>query len=124
VKRVCHRKSMTASGNVRSILITRWDSNRGTNPIYKGPWPTGISLELEIGRVGFGFGSDQFDFLEENRVGSGQFICCFFRSLIDFDWIECHLISGPVSLTFLKNRIGSGSDPDESDRFLRSGRVL
>jgi hypothetical protein len=56
---------------------------------------------------------------------------CFFRSLIDFDWIEGHLISGQVgfgsgriSLTFLKNRIGLGSGPDGSDGFVGSGRVL
>jgi hypothetical protein len=76
----------------------------------------------------------------------------FFRSLIDFDWIECHLISsrvgsgrvrigsgqfdflkksnrvgsgsGRISLTFLKNRVRSDSDPNGSDGFLRSGRVL
>jgi hypothetical protein len=57
-------------------------------------------------RVGFGFGSGgsgQFDFLEEigsGRVRSGSvwvgsiYMLCFFRSLIDFDWIESHLISG------------------------------
>jgi hypothetical protein len=46
---------------------------------------------------------------------------CFFRSLIDFDWIEGYLISGRVgfgsghvSLTFLKNRIRSDLDPDGS----------
>jgi hypothetical protein len=47
-----------------------------------------------VGRFGFGFGSDgsgQFDFLIE--IGSGQgrvgsiYMLCFFRSLIDFDWI-------------------------------------
>jgi hypothetical protein len=52
---------------------------------------------------------------------------CFFRSLIDFDWIKGHLISGRVefgsgrfSLTFLKNWIGSDSGPDGSDGFLES----
>jgi hypothetical protein len=40
------------------------------------------------GRFGFGFGSGQFDFLEE--IGSGRikvgsiYMFCFFRSLIDF----------------------------------------
>jgi hypothetical protein len=29
--------------------------------------------------------------------------------LIDFDWIKGYLISGRVSLTFLKNWVGSGS---------------
>jgi hypothetical protein len=48
----------------------------------------------------------------------------FFRSLIDFDWIEDHLISGRVSLTFLINRIGSSSDLNGSDGFLGSGRIL
>jgi hypothetical protein len=52
-------------------------------------------------RVGFGSdGSGQFDFLEEigsrqDRVGS-IYILCLFRSLIDFDWIEDHLISGRI----------------------------
>jgi hypothetical protein len=95
-------------------------------------------------------GSGQFDFLEEigldgsgqGQVGSGQgqvgpgrvgsiYMLYFFRSLIDFDWIKGHLISGRVefrsgrvSLTFLKNWIGSGSDPNGSDEFLRSDRVL
>jgi hypothetical protein len=72
------------------------------------------------GRVGFGFGSDgsgQFDFLEEIRSGrvgsvSGRvgliYMLCFFRSLINFDWIEDHLISGRVRVRsdqfdFLKN---------------------
>jgi uncharacterized spore protein YtfJ len=63
---------------------------------------------VTIRRVGFGFGSDgsgQFDFLEE--IGSGLFgsgsgrvvsiyMLCFFRSLIDFDWIKDHLISGRI----------------------------
>jgi hypothetical protein len=54
------------------------------------------------GRIGFGFGScrsSQFDLLEE--IGSGQveliyMLCFFFKSLIDFDWIEDHLISDQV----------------------------
>jgi hypothetical protein len=72
---------------------------------------------VAIGRVGSGSGSGQFDFLEEiglDRVGSGSgrvnlYVVFFFRSLIDFDWIKGHLISGRVefgldrvSLTFLK----------------------
>jgi hypothetical protein len=72
------------------------------------------------GRVGFRFGSGQFDLLEEigsgqGRVGPGQFICCiFFISLIDFYWIEGHLISDQVGsgqFDFLKksDRIGFGS---------------
>jgi hypothetical protein len=92
------------------------------------------------GQVGFGFGSGQFDLLEEIgsgrvRSGSGRvgsiYILYFFRSLIDFDWIKSHLIlgrvgfgSGRICLTFLKNQIGSGSDPDGSDGFLESDRVL
>jgi hypothetical protein len=95
------------------------------------------------GRVGFGFesgGSGQFDLLEKigsGRVGSGSgrigsiYMLCFFILLIDFDWIEGHLISGrvgfgsdQVSLTFLKNRISLDSDPDGSDGFLRSDRIL
>jgi hypothetical protein len=56
------------------------------------------------GKVGFGFESgrsDQFNILEEigsDRIGS-IYMLCFFRSLIDFNWIEGHLIS---------SRIGSG----------------
>jgi hypothetical protein len=46
------------------------------------------------GRVGFGFGSDW--------VGS-IYMMYFFRSLIYFDWIEGHLISGRVGL----GRVGS-----------------
>jgi hypothetical protein len=76
------------------------------------------SLEVAIGRVELGFGSGrsgQFDFLEEiglGRVGSGSdrigsiYMLCFFRSLIDFDWIEYHLISGRVGSG--RVRIGSG----------------
>jgi hypothetical protein len=78
-----------------------------------------ISEKVAIGRVRFGFrfgsdGSSQFNFLEE--IGSGRvrfgsiYMLCFFRSLIDFDWIKNHLISGRVgfesgriSLTLLKN---------------------
>jgi hypothetical protein len=65
------------------------------------------------GRDRFGFGSDgsgQFDFLEE--IGSGQgrvgsesiYMLCFFRSLIDFDWIKDHLISDRVG--FGSGRVG------------------
>jgi hypothetical protein len=48
---------------------------------------------------------------------------CFFRFLIDFDWIEGHLISDRVgsdrvSLIFLKNQIES-----DSDRTDFSGRI-
>jgi hypothetical protein len=58
---------------------------------------------------------------------------CFFRSLIDFDWIKGHLISDRIGsgrvrigldqFDFLKklDRVGSGSDPDGSDGFLESG---
>jgi hypothetical protein len=56
---------------------------------------------------------------------------CFFRSLIDFDWIEGHLISGRVrlgsgrvSLTSLKSQVGSGLGPGGSGRFLGSCRVM
>jgi hypothetical protein len=63
---------------------------------------------------------------------------CFFRSLIDFDWIKSHLISGRVGsrrvrvgsgqFDFLKklDRVGfgSGSGPDGLDGFLGSGWVL
>jgi predicted ThiF/HesA family dinucleotide-utilizing enzyme len=97
-------------------------------------------VENRAGRVGFGFGFGsgrlgQFDFLEE--IGSGQgrvgsiYMLCFFRSLIDFDWIKGHLISGrigPGQFDFLKKLgrvgFGSGLDPDGSDGFLGSGRVL
>jgi hypothetical protein len=58
---------------------------------------------------------------------------CFFRSLIDFNWIEGDLGSDQVWSGldrlgqfdfFKKNQIGLGSNPDRSDRFLRSDRVL
>jgi hypothetical protein len=69
------------------------------------------------GRVGFGLsGSGQFDLLEENRVGS-IYILCFFRSLVDFDWIEGHLISGRVG----SNRVRVGSD--QFDFFKKSDRI-
>jgi hypothetical protein len=62
--------------------------------------------------------------LGQGRVGS-IYMLCFFRSLIDFDWIKSHLISGRVGsgqFDFLKklDRIGfgSGSDPDGSGRVL------
>jgi hypothetical protein len=69
---------------------------------------------VAIGQVGFGFGSDrsgQFDLLEQIGSdwvgsGSGQFTCyIFFRSLINFDWIEGHLISGQVRSGL--DRVGS-----------------
>jgi hypothetical protein len=56
---------------------------------------------------------------------------CFFRSLIDFDLIEGHLISGQirfrsgqVSMIVLKNQIGSNLNPNESNGFLESDRIL
>jgi hypothetical protein len=68
------------------------------------------------------FGSGQFDFLEEIRSGwvGSIYMLCFFRSLIDFDWIEGHLISDRVG----SSRVRVGSYPDGSDRFLESDRVL
>jgi hypothetical protein len=55
---------------------------------------------------------------------------CFFRSLIDFDWIKCHLISDQVGsgqFDFLKklSRIGFRLDlnPDGSIEFLGSDFV-
>jgi hypothetical protein len=73
---------------------------------------------VAIGQVGSGSGSSQTCrvslafWKKSGHVGSGQFICCvFFISLIDFDWIESHLISdrvgfelNQVSLTFFKIR--------------------
>jgi hypothetical protein len=60
-----------------------------------------LPLEVIIGRVGSGFGSDQFDLLKEigscrigllsSRVGS-IYMLCFFTSLIDFNWTKGHLI--------------------------------
>jgi hypothetical protein len=97
-----------------------------------------MQVEAAIGRVRFGFGSNisgQFDLLEKietGRVGS-IYMLCFFRSLIDFDWIEGDLRSDQVRSGldrsgqfdfFLKNQIGLGSNSDRSDRFLRSDRVL
>jgi hypothetical protein len=65
------------------------------------------NLEVAIERVGFGFGSDgsgRFDFLEEirsGRVGSIYMLCFFFRFLIDFNWIEEHLISDRIGSVWL-----------------------
>jgi hypothetical protein len=84
-----------------------------------------------LGRVGSGSG----------RTGSGRinlYVVFFFRSLIDFNWIKGHLISGRVrsnrvrvgsdQFDFLKKmdwiRFGSGSCPDGSDGFLGSDRIL
>jgi hypothetical protein len=56
-------------------------------------------------------GSGQFDLLEEIRMGRVNLYVDFFRSLIDFDWIEGHLISGRSGqFDFLKKmgRVGSG----------------
>jgi hypothetical protein len=54
-----------------------------------------------LGRVSLTF------WKKSGRAGSGQFTCCvFFRSLIDFDWIEGHLISGRVG----SSRVRVGSD--------------
>jgi hypothetical protein len=79
-------------------------------------------------------GSGQFDFLEEIGSGQGQvgsiYMLCFFRSLIDFDWIKDHLISGRVRIgldqfDFLKklsqNKFELDLDPDD---FFRSDQVL
>jgi hypothetical protein len=59
---------------------------------------------------------------------------CFFRSLIDFDLIEGHLISGPVEsgsdrvrsgqFDFFLNQVGSSSGPSRLGGFLRLGGVL
>jgi hypothetical protein len=72
-------------------------------------------------------GSGQFDLLEEIRMGRVNLYVDFFRSLIDFDWIEGHLISGRSGqFDFLKKmgRVGSGSGPNGSGGFLGSGQVL
>jgi hypothetical protein len=68
----------------------------------------------EVSRVGFGFesgGLGQFDFLEE--IISGR-VRSIYRSLIDFDWIKDHLISG---------RIRSGSDSDQIGIGFGSDRI-
>jgi hypothetical protein len=63
---------------------------------------------------------------------------CFFISLIDFDWIKVHLISGQVGsdrvrigsdqFDFLKKldriEFGSDSDPNKSGEFLGSDQIL
>jgi hypothetical protein len=57
----------------------------------------------------------------------------FFRSLIDFDWIESHLISGRIGSGQVRIGLGqfdfffkieSDSGPDGSDEFVGSGQVL
>jgi hypothetical protein len=76
--------------------------------------------ETTAGRVGSGQGQVRVE-SGQVRVESGRsiYMLCFFRSLIDFDWIEGHLISGRV-------RIGSGQFDflKKSDRVgFESGRV-
>jgi hypothetical protein len=58
----------------------------------------------------------------------------FFRSLIDFDWIEGYLIPSRVGLgririgsdqfNFLKNQIKLSSNPNKSDGFFGLDQVL
>jgi hypothetical protein len=60
----------------------------------------------------------------------------FFISLIDFDWIEGHLISGQIgsvririgsdriSFIFFQNQIRLSSNPDRSNEFLKSDWIL
>jgi hypothetical protein len=81
---------------------------------------------VAIGRVGSGSGSGRagrvsLTFWKKSgrvRVGSGRVnLHVFFRSLIDFDWIEGHLIS---------DRVGSGRVRIGSDQFdflKKSGRI-
>jgi hypothetical protein len=84
---------------------------------------------VAIGQVGSGSGSDRAGrvsltfWKKSGRIGS-IYMLYFFRSLIDFDWIGGHLISGRVGSGSDRVRVGSGSDPGESDGFVRSGRVL
>jgi hypothetical protein len=73
----------------------------------------------KTGQVGFRFGSDgsgQFDIMEEFGSGRIGLICMlyFFRSLIDFDWIEGHLIS---------DWVGSGRIWIRTDQMVFSGRI-
>jgi hypothetical protein len=63
--------------------------------VYRGDNRTGrVRVRIQIERVGY------FNFLEEirsGRIGSeldrvSIYMLCFFRFLIDFDWIKIHLI--------------------------------
>jgi hypothetical protein len=62
-----------------------------------------------VDQIRFGFGSGGSSRVESgsDRVGS-IYILYFFRSLIDFDWIENHLIL---------SRFGSGRIQKGSDQF-------
>jgi hypothetical protein len=51
-------------------------------------------------------------------------LCFFFRSLIDFDWIAGHLISGQVKSR--SNRVQAGTDrvqPGQFDFLKKSDRI-
>jgi hypothetical protein len=63
------------------------------------------------------------------RVRSDQFTCIFFQIFDRFrlDWRSFDLGSGRIiscQLDFFLNQVGSGSSPNESDKFFRSDRIL
>jgi hypothetical protein len=92
------------------------------------PLSLAFHLEVVIGWVGSDSDSDRtgrvsLTFWKKlSRIGSDQFgliyMLYFFRSLMNFYWIEGHLISDQFD--FLKNQVGSDLNPDESDEFLGS----
>jgi hypothetical protein len=94
--------------------------------IMTGDW---WFVEVAIGRVGSVSGLGRASrvsltfWKKSGRVGS-IYMLCFFRSLIDFNWIESHLISGRVGSGWV--RVGSGQFDflKKSDRIgFGSGRV-
>jgi hypothetical protein len=80
------------------------------------PIGSGSGLD-QVGRVSLTFWKKS----GQGRVGSGRvwliYMLCFFRSLIDFDWIEGHLISGRVK----SGRVRIGSD--QLNLFKKSDRI-
>jgi hypothetical protein len=63
-------------------------------------------------------GSSQFKILEEIGSDRVNMFYVFLDFFINFDWIVGHLILSWIILTFLKNRIKLGSNPDKLDRVL------
>jgi hypothetical protein len=69
-------------------------------------WQSGMSGR--VGRVSLIFWKKS-SWVGSGQVGLDQFVCCvLFRSLMEFDWIEGHLIS---------SRVGSGRIRVGSDQF-------
>jgi hypothetical protein len=90
-----------------------------------------MRVQVAIGRGGSGSGLDRTGQVSlifwkksgwigsgQARVGSGQFkFCIFFRSLINFDLIEDHLISGRIGSGRVRVRLDQFVFFKKSDRF-------